>query len=106
MSAICRITICAYVFGDIPMGLENGYTRDDLVNGIDYCEGLMEDYGMTKEPHDGFSLPGYTEWARGLLAELSPKEAQNEQHHSTPKGIAKNCRVKNTSLAQKSTTDN
>lgn len=67
MAKICRITICAFIFGDIPKGLQNGYTDFDLTVGIDYCQALIDDYGMTTEPMDGFSLSGYIEWAKGLL---------------------------------------
>jgi hypothetical protein len=72
MAAICRITICAFIFGDIPKGLEHGYTDFDLINGIDYCEGLMED-GFTHDPIDQFSLTDYMAWARRMLGNESPE---------------------------------
>ena len=60
---ICRITILAYLFGDIPKGIENGYDDEDLENAIQYCSELKAD-GFVIEPMDGFSLDKFIEWAR------------------------------------------
>jgi hypothetical protein len=62
MSKPCRITFMAFIFGDIPKGLEYGYTDWDLEVGADYCQALLED-GYTHEPHDEFDLKGYIAWA-------------------------------------------
>lgn len=38
------------------------YDKDDLINGIDYAEGLLA-MGYSHEPHDLFDLTGYIDWA-------------------------------------------
>jgi hypothetical protein len=63
MSKLCRITVLAYLFGDIPKGLENGYEDDDLTNAIDYCEALLEE-GLVREPMDNFDLQDFIRWAK------------------------------------------
>jgi hypothetical protein len=64
---ICRITIFAYLFGDIPKGKENGYDNWDLENAIQYCEELIEE-GFTNEPMDNFDLLDFIRWAREVAA--------------------------------------
>lgn len=67
MANLCRCTVTAFIFGDMPKGLANGYDDYDLLNGIAYAEGLIEDYGFTHEPMDGFNLRDYIAWAKRLL---------------------------------------
>jgi hypothetical protein len=73
MAKLCRISALAFMWGDIPMAPENGYGPIDLINGIDYCEGLME-IGFANDPIDKFSLSGYIEWAKGLLTNQALKD--------------------------------
>lgn len=63
---ICRITIFAFMLGDIPKGKENGYDDDDLKNGIEWCQELI-DNGYEIEPMDSFNLKDYIKWAKDLL---------------------------------------
>jgi hypothetical protein len=58
----CRITFLSFIWGEI----YPGYTRDDLINGIDYAEHLIEE-GFEKEPMDGFDLHGYIQWCKDQL---------------------------------------
>lgn len=60
MSKPCRLTFFAYKSKVCLPGI---YDKDDLINGIDYAEGLIE-MGFTFEPHDEFDLKGYIEWAK------------------------------------------
>ena len=64
VNKICRITILAFMFGDIPKGIEHGYDDWDLENGIQYCEELIKYEGLTHEPMDNFDLKKYIEWAK------------------------------------------
>ena len=60
---ICRITILAFIYGDIEKGIENGYDDADLGNAINYCEELIED-GFAIEPMDNFNLRDFINWAK------------------------------------------
>ena len=62
----CRIAMMAFIFGDIPIGIENGYTKDDLIALIDYCQALIDE-GLVTEPHDNFNLKDCIQWANKLL---------------------------------------
>lgn len=62
---ICRITILAFLWGDVPKG--EGYDNDDLENGIQYCQELIEHENLTHEPMDNFSLAEYINWAQKLI---------------------------------------
>jgi len=64
---ICRCTILAFIFGDIPKGPENGFDNDDLENGIMYCEELIKYENLTHEPYDNFNLKDYIEWANKMI---------------------------------------
>lgn len=66
MSKICRITIFAFIFGDIPMGYENGYETIDLLNTIDYCRFLISE-GYEFEPIDNFNLKDFIDWAEDKI---------------------------------------
>lgn len=48
------------------MTTPGGYDSDDLLNGIDYAEGLIA-MGYSHEPHDLFDLTGYVDWAKKEL---------------------------------------
>ena len=63
MSKPCRLTFFAYMHG---ASTPRGYDKDDLINGIDYAEGLL-DWGYSIEPHDLFNLTGYIEWAKAEI---------------------------------------
>lgn len=69
---ICRITILAFLFGNIPKGDENGYNDYDLQNAIQYCEELIAD-GFKREPMDNFDLKEFIAWANKQI-----KITQNE----------------------------
>jgi len=60
MAKLCRITVLAYQFEGV--GPRDGYKRQDLENGIEFCEDLI-DQGFKEEPMDHFSLRGYIKWA-------------------------------------------
>lgn len=62
----CRITFLAFIFGDIPMGIENGYDKDDITNSIEYCKYLIEE-GYYFEPHDKFNLKNFIDWGKRLI---------------------------------------
>lgn len=68
MGKICRITILAFIFGDIPKGKEYGYENDDLKNAIRYCIHLIED-GFIFEPMDNFNLKDFIKWAKKKIKE-------------------------------------
>ena len=60
--AICQIMIADYLHGWGGYGC--GYEDDDLLNGIDYCQDLKEQYGFTCEPHHGYNLLHFIAWAK------------------------------------------
>lgn len=62
MAKLCRITVLAFKWGPGQVKPSDGYARKDLVNGIEYCEDLIEQ-GFKEEPMDHFSLRGYIKWA-------------------------------------------
>jgi len=68
MGNICRITIVAFIYGDIPKGIEHGYDNWDLENAINYCNGLIEE-GFTHEPMDDFNLKDFIVWAKNKIKE-------------------------------------
>jgi hypothetical protein len=77
MARLCRITYMAFFFGDIPKGPEHGYTDDDLVAGITYCEHLLEG-GFTHDPIDKFDLQAYIRWAKEMLEpDPQPRRTNN-----------------------------
>lgn len=59
MSKPCRLTFFAYMLNESQV---KAYDKDDLINGIDYAEGLLA-MGYSHEPHDLFDLTGYIDWA-------------------------------------------
>jgi len=61
---ICRITILAFIFCDIPKGKEYGYDNWDLENAIQYCKELIEYEKLTYEPMDNFNLKDFIKWAK------------------------------------------
>ena len=63
---LCRITVLAFKYGDIPKGRRNGYTNVDLENAIEYCQDLIEE-GFTDEPMDNFNLKDFISWAKASL---------------------------------------
>ena len=67
---LCRITVFAYQFGDIPKGREHGYEDKDLLNAIEYCNDLI-DQGFAKEPMDHFGLQSFIKWAENKIEEDS-----------------------------------
>jgi len=82
MAKLCRITLLAFVFGDIPKGEVNGYTDWDLENTIDYCDGLLEE-GFTHDPVDrDVNLRAFKTWAiqsRQSRPEASAKGETTEE---------------------------
>ncbi len=46
---------------------EEAYTDSNLVEGIAYCEGLLED-GFRREPFFKFDLRKFIRWARKCLS--------------------------------------
>jgi hypothetical protein len=68
---ICRITILAFLYPDIDLGIGNGYDEDDLENAIKYCQEYIEG-GFEREPMDDFDLKGFIQWAQSIL-DKSPR---------------------------------
>lgn len=73
MGKPCRLSFFAFKgeeLGGLGYGEDVGpgvaFTRNDLLNGIDYCEGLIA-YGFKNEPLDDFSLVGYIAWAKRTI---------------------------------------
>lgn len=67
--AICQLMVMNYLHGWGRYGRE--FVRGDLETGIQYCRDLMEFHNLTHEPHHGYSLSAFIEWAKRKMTETS-----------------------------------
>ena len=70
MGKPCRLSFFAYrdkdpslTYGEVGVG---HFTKHDPLNGISYCEWLLE-LGHTREWLDDFDLWGYIDWAKRTM---------------------------------------